>query len=312
MGDVLALLRNDAASKRPESANDEQPTRETHPQQPSRDLKENGHDDGHLEANANGDHQMVDAENLPPAPKTYSILFRITELAQHYLPSASPSLRRSLLSLIHTTTSSIARHEDSFLPLINTLWPEVVARLDDEEAHIIAAALGVICVFCENAKDFMRTRIVEVWPHLREIHASLKKPSGGSMQHVSRDAKLMQQPDVTASIMNVSARSNGTSARDARWSEGDTSTALLQNSLVECVVAIVRFVQISPELLDQALEILEPAIDQDVVQYAFSDEAPDALWLLQMRSGRIPKPDPPIVPLNSRWHFASVHMHNAI
>lgn len=108
-------------------------------------------------------------EQGPPAPRTYNIILKIAEHTQHFLPSASPTLRISLLSLIRTTVPAIARHENTFLPLVNTLWPEIVSRLDDNEASICAAALDIIAVLCEHAKDFMRSRITDLWPHLRTI-----------------------------------------------------------------------------------------------------------------------------------------------
>ncbi|KAG9542254.1 ARM repeat-containing protein, partial [Aureobasidium melanogenum] len=73
-------------------------------------------------------------ESTPPAPKTYNLLLKITQLTQHYLSSSSPSLRASLFSLLSTTIPSLAKHENSFLPLVNTLWPEVTSRLFDSEA----------------------------------------------------------------------------------------------------------------------------------------------------------------------------------
>ncbi|KAH0373160.1 ARM repeat-containing protein, partial [Aureobasidium melanogenum] len=78
----------------------------------------------------------------PPAPKTYSLLLKITQLTQHYLSSSSPSLRTSLFSLLTTTLPSLAKHENSFLPLVNTLWPEITSRLFDEEAYIFYAYEG--------------------------------------------------------------------------------------------------------------------------------------------------------------------------
>lgn len=149
--------------------------RESAPQRPwaSVDEEDNDKDDDENDGEAPGSGQDQDASDEvapPPAAKTYNLLLKITTLTQHFLPSASPSLRISLLGLIRTAVPAMAQHENSFLPLINTLWPEVTARLEDSEISVQVTALEIIAIFCEYAKDFMRSRMLQLWPLLHQLH----------------------------------------------------------------------------------------------------------------------------------------------
>ena len=234
-----------------------------------------------------------------------SILRHRSHIAYCYaLPSASSSLRASLLSLIATTVPAIARHENSFLPLINTLWPEVVSRLDDEENHIVANALAVVTVFCEHARDFMRSRIIQLWPRLEEIHTSIwgaRHTESYKSLALKRSAKhtssLLQSPPGAGDDLSVASASSAT--------YNDLSKKLLQSTLVACLVAIVRFVQITPEMIDEALAMLRASLQEDDVRSAFAEENSDALWLTELRANAVTVPASPGVPAGVQWQFAT-------
>lgn len=107
------------------------------------------------------DHQ-VDAPKPPPTP-TYTLLSRITTLTQHHLTSPSPTLRRRLLALLSRAAPALSADEDSFLPLINAVWPVVVARLRDGEPFVVIAACDTLASLCECAGDFLASRIKTEW-----------------------------------------------------------------------------------------------------------------------------------------------------
>ncbi|KAH6842161.1 armadillo-type protein [Alternaria rosae] len=109
-------------------------------------------------------------EPPPPAPRAFAILLKISELTQHYLTTMSPNLRNSLLSLLRTTIPAIAGHENSLLPLINTLWPALLPRLQDSEAYVVSNALDIVALMCEHGKDFMRIRIDNAWNITRKVY----------------------------------------------------------------------------------------------------------------------------------------------
>ncbi|KAI7342729.1 hypothetical protein KC336_g23153, partial [Hortaea werneckii] len=128
VAELASSLREKRAEESPEKEE-----REKAPQRPWKGNEEVGGDaeDKHSEDELDAVGRSTDDADLPPpAPKMYSLLLKITELTQHFLPAASPSLRTSLLSLIRTSVPPISKHENSFLPLINTLWPEIVSRMD--------------------------------------------------------------------------------------------------------------------------------------------------------------------------------------
>lgn len=302
----LATLLQEHAQQEPEWNQTDDKECESHPERPWKDVEEVQDGETEIGTDVEQDQQLDDSEPPPPAPKTYNLLFKITELTQHFLPSASPSLRGSLLSLIRTTVPAIALHENSFLPLINTLWPEVVSRLDDDEPFILSTALEVIRLFCEHASDFMRTRITQLWPRLEEIHNATRReiaqsnlhPASASATSILPSSSLLQSGRLMKQALPRTQVSTG--------HYGDTSAQILWSSLVGCLVAILRFVQIAPEVVDQALAMLEPVLGQDEVQLAFVAENSDALWLAQIRSGAVAKPDMPTMADNFHWRFSEV------
>lgn len=280
---------------------------EPHPKQPWKATQDTAQND-EAEDDEIDDHQeqqVDDTEPPPPAPKTYSLLFKITELTQHFLPSASPSLRTSLLSLIKTTVPAIARHENSFLPLINTLWPEVVARLDDEEPYAVASAIDVVGVLCEHAGDFMRTRIDYVWPRLVELRQSTAKKQSSAHFSKSENASGTKQHGGSLSL-DLSRQRDTSGVSSSLAHHGDTSSRLMLDALVLTVTRIIRFVQISPEMFDEALIMLGPGLEQADVRQALHESNADALWLVDLKRGQLQRPERPSVPANCGWQFARI------
>ena len=280
---------------------------EPHPQKPWKTIDEESQliEEDEASASDQQDQQMDDADLPPPAPKIYSLVFKITELTQHFLPSASGPLRTSLLALIRTTVPAMARHENSFLPLINTLWPEIVSRLDDEEPHIVATALGLIKVLCEYAGDFMRTRILQLWPRLLEIYNATSKsivlscPSKSitlSTSHIENTA-MVPTAHIKKAISKMQA---------APIDYGDTSSCVLWSSLADTVTALVQYIQLPPEIYDEALQMMEPMLEQDAVRAAFAKENADAVWLAEIRSAAIAPPGIPRAPDDTGWQFARI------
>lgn len=281
--------------------------REPHPGRPWGNKPEANEEDGLSDLSSGDQNETLDTtEAQPPAPRTYSLLLKITELTQHFLPSASTSLRTSLLGLIRTTAPALAKHENSFLPLINTVWPEVVSRLDDEETHVIATALDIVHVLCESAKDFMRTRIVQLWPRLLEIHQNLTQ-------------EIVQYNSMPRQLAKSGQQTGGTSITDGRKLTqvlirmeqhpsmyGNTSIRLLWSALQAVIPAIVQHVQMPPEYIDEALEMLAPALSHPVVRSAFEEVNDDALWLALLKSERIDRPASPPIPHGCQWSFAQI------
>ncbi|CAK1365249.1 unnamed protein product [Cercospora beticola] len=265
---------------------------EPHPKRPWKSIDENETEET---GSAEDDQRGVDIPDPPPpAPKTYGLLLRISELTQHFLPSASASLRSSLLNLIKTTTPAISRHENSFLPLINTLWPEVVSRLDDTEPYVVATALDLIAMLCEHAGGFMRTRVQQLWPELQEMYNKTAANIVQSVQPRSHGTGKVKDQHTTAMVPSNTALSLALMRIKATPADySDTSTRLLWTSLLGAITSIVKHISLAPEMFDHAVEMLAPVLDDDETRAALEAENADAVWLVMLRGGKVSPPTPP-------------------
>lgn len=257
--------------------------RESAPRNPwaSVDKEDDDEDDANSEGKAPGDKQDQDDEVAPPpAAETYNLLLKITNLTQHFLPSASPSLRISLLGLIRTAVPAMAQHEHSFLPLINTLWPEVTARLEDSEISVQVTALEIVAIFCEYAKDFMRSRMLQLWPLLHQLHQRvIRGTTDSGTQSRSRNK---QQRGVV-----LNAKSEAVTLAPTEYNS--TLTRMLLEAVIKTVTIAVQFVPLPPEKFDEALDLLEASLDDKTTRTALATQNADSVWLVDMRAGRLGK-----------------------
>lgn len=137
------------------------------------------------------------AQELAPAPptKTYTLLRLISSSAQNHLTSSSPLLRSKLLSLLSTSSTALSHNEELFLPLLNDVWPVVVARVYDTEPYVVVAACEAVGEMCVAAGDFMATRIKEEWlPLLRLVRQSKIKAENdkGGRKGFSQASKVWE------------------------------------------------------------------------------------------------------------------------
>ncbi|KAF1927291.1 uncharacterized protein M421DRAFT_65303 [Didymella exigua CBS 183.55] len=227
-------------------------------------------------------------EPPPPAPRTFSLLLKIADLTQHYLPSHSPSLRTSLLALLRTAIPALARHENSFLPLVNTLWPVLLPRLQDREAYVVASTLEVIGVMCEHAGGFMRSRIEAAFPVLRAVHKRTqeraskgqdRKPqSTGGGSHAGAIETHFQSLSISAHHPT-----NLDSSLDTHALYSSTPTRMIWDALVSCLCAIAAHVGIRDEHFELVLDMLDPVLARPDVRQALDKANADALWLRMYR-----------------------------
>lgn len=102
-------------------------------------------------------------ENPPPLSRSLQTVTSIATLTQHHLPTSSPSLRLLLLRLLPSAFTPLSHHQDTLLPLVNSLWPVLVARLYDPEPYICIAACQALVNLCRTAGDFMSSRFDNEW-----------------------------------------------------------------------------------------------------------------------------------------------------
>lgn len=218
-------------------------------------------------------------ESVPPAPRTYDILLKISGLTQHYLTTESSGLRASLLSLLQTVIPALAKHENSFLPLINTLWPVLVPRLQDQEAFIVSNALDTITLLCEHAEGFMRSRIENIWDDLKKVYRRTKQRDYQRTNKRSPALTLGALEHIETGIgkLSVSKHSQTDNIRPELYV--DAPTRMIWNSLVSLLCAISKHVTVRDEQFDEILDILNPVLESAAVREALDVCNADAVWL---------------------------------
>jgi TELO2-interacting protein 1 len=249
-----------------------------------------------------------ESEKLPTA---HSILLNISKLTQHFLTTESLELRIRLLSLLKRAFPTLAKHEDSFLPLINTLWPVLLPRLNDSEAFVVSGALDVIALLCIHAKSFMTSRINDAWPEIRSLYQRcvkhLRDPYTVSTVEVN---KVHHSSLTMTSIKHGPSDGKLDIFRPSSQSKG--FAAIIWPSLVGLLIAITKSVNIAESTMDEILTMLLPAAkSQPEVLQALNGRNSDAVWLALHRlrknlsDGSGLTNSSPAEPISRRdWHFA--------
>ncbi|KAF2477507.1 uncharacterized protein BDR25DRAFT_338348 [Lindgomyces ingoldianus] len=224
------------------------------------------------------------AEPPPPASRTFEIILKISELTQYYLTSSSPTLRSSLLSLLHTTIPALAKHENSFLPLINTIWPVLLARLEDPEGYVVSNALDIVGLMCTYAGDFMKGRIEGMWEDLKAIQRrTVKATENRSERRNNTNSMPFSVPEETAVLTTDSE------FRPADMEfYVDVPTRLIWNSMVLLLCSIAEHVAVREEVFDDMLDVLDPVLESSIVRKALEGRNSDAVWLRQSKKGNPP------------------------
>ncbi|KAL9080609.1 MAG: hypothetical protein Q9157_000664 [Trypethelium eluteriae] len=211
----------------------------------------------------------------PPAPKTYNLLLSISQLTQHYLPSSSSQFRASLLSLLDTAIPVIATHENSFLPLINTLWPILMSRLSDEEAYVVVSTLDTIGLFCKYAGQFMKGRIEDLWPSVVDLYVEKFLREVGEAA-IGEHYKATQGTDHPKDLVmrDLSLERTSTVAYI------DAPARRIWKGLINVLVLILEYVPVNEEIFDDILHILGPLLERrEDIRQVLERRNPDALWL---------------------------------
>jgi hypothetical protein len=227
------------------------------------------------------DPTSTEVESQPPAPKTYSLLLNISKLTQHYLTSSSPELRTALLSLLDTTFPALAKHENSFLPLINTLWPVLLSRLEDNEAFVVAGALDVIRTMCVNAGDFMSSRILEAWPGIMRIYRTRTGKAG------ARFAPNRATGSSTTKTTTIIRTHNNQEVSKPTPEQNyiDAPSRVIWEALVQLLIAIVNNVALNDDNFENVVGMLAPVVaSRSDVRQALESRNADAVWLALWRA----------------------------
>lgn len=249
-------------------------------------------------------------EEKPPNSPTYQLLLRIASLTQHYLTSPTPRLRRELLELLTTASSVLAGDEDSFLPLVNSIWPVVVERLRDPEPFISVEACHALGGLCKAAGDFLSTRFNTEWGDwLRDWCRKVKKQAASGSHRPVRSAV----PEAGKQIVIPVRSDNGLEIKEMSVVSRDTasgslgqfaSPVKLWEAVVSLLTAIVSYVRIDSSMFDDILDLLADVLERNhEVREALDNVNADAVWLVRYERGHIEHQEPPVV---EGWTFTEM------
>jgi hypothetical protein len=306
LDDLLEFLEKQSQRKereKAEAAEDEKI--KSHPNAPwKRENNENPvtADDEEPTSEADGEREEQKEPNSP----TYQLLVKIATLTQYYLTSPAPKLRRTLLEILTTASSALAADEDSFLPLVNAIWPVVIARLRDEEAYVVIETCQTLSHLCEAAGDFLSTRfksewssVLRKWCYQAKQHATDKAVKG-----LPREKKLGLDGNASGIVIPIRSAS-GLDAKSLGASNPSIPSGSLGQyaapqkiweAVVKLLTSVVSFVRVDDDMFEDILDLLAEAMEKDDgVQQALENINADAVWLTRYERGLVEKMDPPTV-----------------
>lgn len=153
-----------------------------------------------------------DEDSKPTRPQV--LVLSILRKALHYVGHPSHFLRARVLALITSCIPLLADRSSDLLPGVSSLWPYLLARLDDAQpasgsgqisqtpAYVTLECLRLIAVLMEHKGDFMNVRIIrDVWPRLRKVLLFLQPCQGRAKQ--PHDQFTVQHRMLRAAIVTM-------------------------------------------------------------------------------------------------------------
>ncbi|KIW02075.1 hypothetical protein, variant [Verruconis gallopava] len=272
---LIHEMRQRSASK-----NGDEDGAEKFPRKPWGEKRKDEMEDGDYDA------AIEEPEDKPPAPRTYAILLNISRLTQHYLTVSSSDLRNSLLDLLSVAIPALARHENSFLPLIHTLWPVLLPRISDAEPYVVSGSLRLIGLFCKYAGDFMTGRIEEAWPQIRKIWKTRTGRAGNPGSQTKRAGETSNSISFS-SIATSGGTKKMTQEGTTQPHYVDAPSRIIWDGLVCMLVDIVTHTAINDAIFDDVVEMLSPVLTSKPEVYkALEMRNADAVWLALFRLDR--------------------------
>lgn len=232
--------------------------------------------------------------------KSHQLLLRIGQATTPHLSSPSPKVRHTLLNLLDRVAPLLAEDENSFLPLINSIWPSLTARLfdeiradgDGEAAFNICAAAETIAKLCQGAGDFMASRIEDIFAQLQSLWKSTwQKVEAERARTINRHAANQVGKDLAA---NIDLQLIMAHPKDFETTKGSSQVSALNrttatqmlNALIILFSSILNYVRVTDDNGDAILSMLAPVVNEpsnDPVRQALETWNSDAVWLISER-----------------------------
>ncbi|TFB01015.1 TEL2-interacting protein 1 [Trichoderma ghanense] len=254
---------------------------------------------GQVEQDDQDEEMAPPEEDKKPNSPTYQLLQRVASLTQHYLTSPTPTLRRSLLELITTASSVLAADQDAFLPLVNAIWPVVIARLRDPETFVVIEACEALSGLCKAAGDFLSTRWkTEWWDGLGGWCRKVKQQASAHKARTNAPSKNLSQSLPMSEIM-IPGRLGDDGFQVAKKSMGEqvsgggglgqyASPIRTWEAVVKLLTSIVSYVTVEDDMFDEILELLADAMERDrSVRDALEAINADAVWAVRYERGLV-------------------------
>jgi hypothetical protein len=210
--------------------------------------------------------------------KPHQLLLNIAKSTTAHLSSPSPQVRKLLLQLLDEITPILATDENSFLPLINSVWPSLMPRLlnynddalDFETSYNICAAADTAAAFCRAAGDFMASRVDQIFPRLAKVFQKLSDANNGPGKQSTPRATSIEM-----AVQSLAPSSMGISKQTLR-----TSNGMVLISFVKLLTIILSHVRVSTDVGNDIVSMLAPFSQQNSeVEDALEAYNSDALWL---------------------------------
>ncbi|OAA76248.1 HEAT repeat protein [Akanthomyces lecanii RCEF 1005] len=261
---------------------------------------------GEPEKKKAGEEEMEDpggklpSEDKPPSSSTYQLLSRVANLTQYYLTSPTPKLRRSLLELLKSASSVLAADEDSFLPLVNAIWPVVISRLHDPEPYIVVEACSTLAGLCEAAGDFLASRFKTEWHEgLLDFCRKSKRAAAAlaAGRPAPQDSRRSFSTRTSTNIVVPLRAEPGLEVRTTTLSRQEehlstaglgqhASPAKIWAAVVSLLTAMVANVRIDDAMFDDVLDLLVDVLDKKPdAKEALEVINADAVWLALYERG---------------------------
>lgn len=247
----------------------------------------------------------------PPPTTTYALLTRITSLTQHYLTSPTPSLRKSLLDLLALVCPALSPDEDSFLPVVNAIWPVLLERLYDQESFVIMAACKALSALCSSAGDFLSSRFETAWSE--GLKKWVAKTKGRAMQSTASSSRKTADRIHNVRTLNASSSelvipirsADGLETREPMQSVDTINTSRtgitggglgefaqdrqIWEAAQELLVAIVSYVRVDDDIFDDILALFggDGLARNHDARKALEAVNGDAVWLTLYERGQV-------------------------
>ena len=325
LDDILSDLRQRKDRKRKHIEEDDNGESIHHtPQKPwtskSTTEKDINPDENDNEISEGVEESTQQPEKEPTLSKPHTLLLNIARATSPHLSSPSPSVRHTLLDLLISAIPLLAIHENSFLPLINDLWPSVIARLltplannsatgstslthgtsmdgygvgatagdrgqTGEMSYNIVAAAEVVASLCREAGDFMSTRIEDLFTKLQALFESTR--SQVEQKHTA-NRTVAGKGMLQLSVSSDAKRPASSTAAMVPASEGGSTTRTAQGqilaALVKLLCSILEHVRVSDDMGENIVVMLGPWVGRsEEVRRVVGLWNEDALWLLERK-----------------------------